>query len=291
MSRTASGRLGVDAPPWRLGSPPPQRSSLGPELFCLGSSSLNRPHPPHSRAHRDFVARRLIRNAFAMRERLSDPRVVPDFRWLFRLDMPSSMTPGSSIIVAVQFSDVDIGLRQDLSGSALPKFPQSASRGARISGPGLRYVAAYQVARPPVTDRTGSPQHQRAFTSRLSADRSPSLPLDITTAWTGLLVLAGLSPAGIAASLAAPDPYGPNSGIRCMGLSLSRGVTRFWSSLLSILLFDPRREHSSVPTAYFHRRRAQRRSRTALLQRRRRLVLDGREHGGRLPAIGWLAAR
>src|SRR5277367_5072487 len=59
----------------------------------------------------------------------------------------------------------------------------------------------------------------------------------------------------------------------------------------SILLFDPRREHTSAPTAYFHRRRAQRRSRTALLQRRRRLVLDGREHGGRLPAIGRLAAR
>ena len=50
----------------------------------------------------------------------------------------------------------------------------------------------------------------------------------------------------------------------------------------SILLFDPRSEHSSVPTAYFHRRRAQWRSRTVLLQRRRRLVLDGREHGGRL---------
>src|ERR1700737_4723667 len=65
----------------------------------------------------------------------------------------------------------------------------------------------------------------------------------------------------------------------------------FGRPLHSILLFDPRREHSSVPTAYFHRRRAQRRSRTALLQRRRRLVLDGREHGGRLPAIGWLAAR
>jgi hypothetical protein len=65
--------------------------------------------------------------------------------------------------------------------------------------------------------------------------------------------------------------------------------------VISILLFDPRREHSSAPTAYFHRRRAQRRSRTALLQRRRRLVLDGREHGGILvgramirgePAIG-----
>ena len=76
-------------------------------------------------------------------------------------------------------------------------------------------------------------------------------------------------------------------GFLCQGC-----ITAFLSSfVISILLFDPRREHSSVPTAYFHRRRAQRRSRTALLQRRRRLVLDGREQGGRLPAIGWLAAR
>jgi hypothetical protein len=39
---------------------------------------------------------------------------------------------------------------------------------------------------------------------------------------------------------------------------------------------------------YYRRRRAQRRSRTAHVQRRRRLVLDQREHGGRLPVIGWL---
>jgi hypothetical protein len=77
----------------------------------------------------------------------------------------------------------------------------------------------------------------------------------------------------------------------CMGLSLSRRLhTIFDVRCHSILLFDPRCKHSSVPPAYFHRRRAQRRSRTALLQRRRRLVLDGREHGGRLPAIGRLAA-
>src|SRR6202166_922656 len=76
------------------------------------------------------------------------------------------------------------------------------------------------------------------------------------------------------------------------GAFFVKGASRhFRRPLHSILLFDPRREHSSVPTAYFHRRRAQLRSRTALLQRRRRLVLDGREHGGRLPAIGWLAAR
>jgi hypothetical protein len=45
------------------------------------------------------------------------------------------------------------------------------------------------------------------------------------------------------------------------------------------------------PDRIFRRRRAQRRSRTALLQRRRRLVLDRREHGGKLPGSGGLAAR
>ena len=72
---------------------------------------LMRPHPPHSRAHRDFTAWRLIRDAFAVRERLGDPRAVPGFRCSFLPDMPSSMTPGSSIIVSVQNTDVDIGLR------------------------------------------------------------------------------------------------------------------------------------------------------------------------------------
>lgn len=78
----------------------------------------------------------------------------------------------------------------------------------------------------------------------------------------------------------------------CMGLPLSRYHGIFVFLCHSILLFDPRRRGILPPRPqYFHRRRAQRRSRTALLQRRRRLVLDGREHGGRLPAIGWLAAR
>jgi hypothetical protein len=71
----------------------------------------------------------------------------------------------------------------------------------------------------------------------------------------------------------------------------SRRSRRFCRAGCFILLFDPRREHSSVPTVYYHRRRAQRRSRTALLERRRRLVLDHREHGGRLPVIGWFGTR
>ena len=68
-----------------------------------------------------------------MRERTKQPRVVPGFRLSFLPGMPSSMTPGSSVIVMVQFSDADFGLRRDLTGTALPMFPQSASRGARIS--------------------------------------------------------------------------------------------------------------------------------------------------------------
>src|SRR3989441_7053496 len=76
-----------------------------------------------------------------------------------------------------------------------------------------------------------------------------------------------------------------------MGVSLSRVHPAIFVVLCCfILLFAPCREHSSIPTAHCRRRRAQRRSRTALLQRRRRLVLDGREHDGRLPVIGWSAA-
>ena len=40
-------------------------------------------------------------------------------------------------------------------------------------------------------------------------------------------------------------------------------IFRYLSSFVPILWFDPRREHSSVPTAFIHRRRAQWRSRLA----------------------------
>ena len=90
-------------------------------------------------------------DAFAVRERLGDPRVVPDFRCSFRPDMPPSLTPGSSIVVSVQCTDVDIGLRHGPKGSALPMFPQSVSRGARFSGLlWLTTATACQVAGPPV---------------------------------------------------------------------------------------------------------------------------------------------
>ena len=51
----------------------PQGPSLRSGLFCSGPSTLNRPHPPHSWAHPDFAALRLIPDALAVRFRLGDP--------------------------------------------------------------------------------------------------------------------------------------------------------------------------------------------------------------------------
>ena len=68
-----------------------------------------------------------------------------------RIVEPPSLTPGSSIVVSVQNTDVDIGLRHGPKGSALPMFPQSVSRGARFSGLlWFATVTACQVAGPPV---------------------------------------------------------------------------------------------------------------------------------------------
>src|SRR5262249_40535469 len=75
-----------------------QGPSFRSGLCCPGPSPLNRPHPPHSQAHRNFIALRLICDAFAVRERLGDPRVVPGFRCTFLPGMPPPTTPGSSNI-------------------------------------------------------------------------------------------------------------------------------------------------------------------------------------------------
>src|SRR5215813_10816918 len=132
----------------------------------------------------------------------------------FLLGMSLSMTPGSSIIASPELR-CRHRLRRDLNSSALPILPQSVSRGARISGlPDSRIRYGLPSCSPPLygSDRYARPP--RAFTSRLPTDRSPSPLLGITTTATGLPMLAGLAPAGMAASLAAPEPYGRLSRIR-----------------------------------------------------------------------------
>src|SRR6516165_12785917 len=128
--------------------------------------------------------------------------------------MPPSMTPGSSIIVMVQ-SPMPTWPSPRSERLGTPKIPAIRfTRGTYFGASRFTDATACQVARPPLTDRNRSPRPQRAFTSRLPAVWSPFLPLGITTTWTGLLMLAGLAPAGMAASLAAPEPDVPNSGIR-----------------------------------------------------------------------------
>ena len=128
-------------------------------------------------------------------------------------------------------SNAEQGLRRVLSGSALPMFPQSASRGACISRlPGLLTLRPVRLLAPLRRIEPAS-RPQRAFTSRLSAVRSPALPLDMTTTWTGLLLSAGPAPAGMAASLAAPEPYMQLSRIRlpprvCNGKCLPYALQR-----------------------------------------------------------------
>jgi hypothetical protein len=83
----------------------PQGPSLRSGFYCPGPSLLNRPHPPHSRAHPDFTASRLIPDALAVHIRicLGDPRLVLSFhrcpfttcrpprpRGTFRLPVPST---------------------------------------------------------------------------------------------------------------------------------------------------------------------------------------------------------
>jgi hypothetical protein len=114
--------------------------------------------------------------------------------------------PGKSDIDIFQNFDANIGLRRMTTGSALPTLPQSVPRGRSISW--LHWFAsatACQVARPPVRIRLERPAlgdfYFQAFNGSVSL---PVAGYDYNSDWTPLL--AGLSPAGMAASLAAPDP-------------------------------------------------------------------------------------
>jgi hypothetical protein len=76
---------GLAAPPQAAarGAPCPSTPGvLGSGPSCVVSVHLRllRPHPPVSQARDDFTALPLIRRAFAVRERRSDPRDLPSFR-------------------------------------------------------------------------------------------------------------------------------------------------------------------------------------------------------------------
>jgi hypothetical protein len=129
--------------------------------------------------------------------------VVPSFRCTSLPGMPPSPTPGSPTSLC--------------SRASMPTWPSPfdhrlgtpdppairSTRAAHFVASLVRFRYGLPSCSPPCADRTGTPQPSGAFTTRLSTDWSPSPLLVITTTVTGLLLLAGLAPAGMAASFAA----------------------------------------------------------------------------------------
>ncbi len=194
--------LSCTAMKWDHHNPRGPRSC--PSYVVSSRHHLIDPYPSHSWAHRIFTAGRLIRDAFAVRERRGDRRVVPGFRYPFCPGIPSSPTPGSSIIVSSSAAMSTRPLpRVDRLGT--PKTPAIRfTRAMTFVASWFTHLLRSASLLAPCTDLTGCPA-SGAFTSGLPAGWSPFPLQDITTTATGLLV-GGISPARMAASLAAPTP-------------------------------------------------------------------------------------
>jgi hypothetical protein len=95
----------------------PQRPSLRSGLFCPGPSSLTRPHPPHSPAHRDFAC-----GLYAVPSPFEQPFARPVSGSALSLPVPSRHAvfsdPGGPPPACTQLFGGDSGLRRLLTGSA-----------------------------------------------------------------------------------------------------------------------------------------------------------------------------
>jgi hypothetical protein len=154
--------------------------------------------------HPDFTAVRFIRDAYAVLVRLGDPQLAPCFPCSFLIDMPPSTIPGSPSAAFAQFFADSTGLRHNISDSALPFIPSSASDGKRFRGfPDSLSATACRFARLPGGSDRAFPQPTETFTPELSAGRSPFLLSSITKVATEQASPAGLAPTGTSTSIAA----------------------------------------------------------------------------------------
>ena len=179
----------------------PQGPSLRSGLCCPSPSSLNRPHPPHSRAHHDFAARRFIRDAFAV----LSPRRPPSGSVLSLL-VPSrhaALCDPGDLVDGFRPIASPTTLAFGSSGHARRSqvVPPSASGGSLDFGASLvhSFATACRVASLLDGSDRVSPAAETC-TSGLSTRRSPFASPDMTTVALGQSPLAGLSPAGTAAS-------------------------------------------------------------------------------------------
>ncbi len=189
-----------------------------------------RPHPPHSPAHPDFTAQRLIRNAFAVHTAPRRPPSGSTLSLSFLPNMPPSTTPGRSETGWFQSCGPDIGLRHVMSGSALPTV-----RNPLHAGPTFRSFTGSLLLRPvrllaPCADLTRNSSGHRDFYFQASDDSVTLLAAgyNYDSHWTVLSM--GLSPIGLTTSVAAPYMYRvPTGSFSMVGhseVNLENGVQK-----------------------------------------------------------------
>ena len=212
LAQSRGSRLGVTPPCERHPPLYPRGPRSGPG--CSVPVHRRLIGPPHSRARRVFPAVPVMLDAFAVRERLGDPRVVPCFRCPLFPDMPSSTPPECSSAACSQMvsspTTMDFAQVFEARRARRPRHPLRAGilfRGLLVRLRSWTFAPACPFARPPGgSDRcAGTPTHQptRAFTSALSPGWSPFPTADMTTVLPGRATPAGLSPARTSASIAA----------------------------------------------------------------------------------------
>jgi hypothetical protein len=123
-------------------------------LCCPDPSSLIRPHPPRSQAHRDFSSAACTQR-LRLRERLGDPRAVPGFHCAHPSCHTVPLDPGE-FESSLPDSDIDISLRHDPNYSALHLIPAIRfTQGVSFRGfQGSRICHGLSVCLPPCTDPT-----------------------------------------------------------------------------------------------------------------------------------------
>ena len=144
----------------------PRGPSLWSGLFCPGPSSLVGPIRPTHRHIAISPSLQLIRDAFAVRERLRRPASSSELSLAIPSRHAVPYVPGEiGIVLIPSTSDSNIGLHRDLSGSALPFILPSVSSRVRISE-----LTGSHSLRPirllaPLTDLPGiSPSHRSFYT-------------------------------------------------------------------------------------------------------------------------------
>ena len=168
-----------------------------------GPTPLNRPHPPHSRAHRNFAAQRLICDASAVRERLGYPRSGSGLSLFIPSWHATPYDPGEFDDDKFQGSNVDgaFAAKPASRHSHFSRNPLHA--GHQFRGfHGSPICCGLPGCSAPCTDLTGCPANGAFYFQAFNGSITLTVAgYDYSGGWTPPLV--GLSPTGTTTRLAA----------------------------------------------------------------------------------------